>query len=291
MQLLDGTALSQLTKNAIKTEVDAILAAGKRAPHLAVVLVGGDGGSLTYVSHKIKACEFVGFRSSLFHYEDISEADLLAKVAELNADPELDGFLIQLPLPKHINEERVLHAVSPKKDVDGFHPENIGKLVLNTPCLQPATPSGIIELLAHYNIETAGKHCVVIGRSRIVGRPISILLSRGGKQGECTVTLCHSRTPKEMLKMFTQMADIIVVAVGQPEMLTGDMIKSGAVVIDVGTSRIPAPDTKSGWRLCGDVNFGEVAPHCAYITPVPGGVGPMTVAMLLKNTLQAYQGQ
>lgn len=290
MQLLDGSALSQQVKDQIKAEVSDIVQTGKRPPHLAAILVGEDGGSLTYVSHKMKACEYVGFRSSLFHYADISEADLLAKIAELNADPELDGFIVQLPLPKHINEQRVLEAVAPQKDVDGFHPQNIGNLVLNVPCLQPATPSGIIEILAHYGIETAGKHCVVIGRSRIVGRPVSVLLSRGGAQGECTVTLCHSRTPKEMLHTFTKMADIVVVATGKPGTLTGDMVKDGVVIIDVGTTRVPAPDTKSGWRLMGDVAFDSVAPKASHITPVPGGVGPMTVAMLLKNTLLAYKG-
>lgn len=286
MQLIDGKKIAEEIQLEIAEEVKQMVAAGKRAPHLAAVLVGNDGGSMTYVNAKMKACEKVGFRSTCLRYEStISEAELLQVVDKLNNDPDLDGFIVQLPLPKHIDEHKIVQAINPKKDVDGFHPENIGRMMLNLPTFLPATPYGILQLLQRCNIETSGKHCVVIGRSHIVGSPMSILLARNAKGGNSTVTLCHSRTPD--ITYFTKQADIIVLALGKPGFLKGEMVKDGVVVVDVGTTRVDAPDTKAGWRLKGDADFESVSPKCSWITPVPGGVGPMTITTLLKNTLQA----
>ncbi|WP_187264627.1 bifunctional methylenetetrahydrofolate dehydrogenase/methenyltetrahydrofolate cyclohydrolase FolD [Pontibacter beigongshangensis] len=286
MTLLDGKKTSEAIQNEIAAEVAEIKAKGGKVPHLAAILVGNDGGSVTYVNNKVLACERVGFESSLFRYEDsITEEELLHKIKELNEDPEIDGFIVQLPLPKHIDAEKVLEAVDPTKDVDGFHPTNVGRMVAGLPAYLPATPAGILQLLERYKIETSGKHCVVIGRSNIVGSPMSILMAKSAYPGNCTVTVCHSRTVD--LPSFTRQADIIIAAIGKPEFVTADMVKEGAVVIDVGTTRVPDASRKSGFRLKGDVNFDEVAPKCSYITPVPGGVGPLTIAMLLKNTLSA----
>lgn len=286
MQLIDGKQTAEAIQLQIAEEVKQLVASGKRAPHLAAVLVGNDGGSLTYVNAKVKACEKIGFRSTLLHKDaSLTETELLAIVDQLNRDPEIDGFIVQLPLPKQINEQKIIEAIDPRKDVDGFHPLNVGRMALNLPCYLPATPSGILELLKHYNIETSGKHCVVVGRSNIVGSPMSMLLARNAAPGNCTVTLCHSRT--QHLADFTRAADIIIAALGRPQFITADMVKEGAVVIDVGTTRVEAPGTKSGWRLRGDVDFENVAPKCSWITPVPGGVGPMTITGLLKNTLLA----
>lgn len=263
-----------------------MIAEGNRAPHLAAVLVGNDGGSMTYVNAKMKACEKIGFKSTSLKFEaSITEDELLKVVLDLNNDPELDGFIVQLPLPKHINEQKVVQAIDPKKDVDGFHPVNVGRMALNLPCYLPATPFGILQLLQRSGIQTSGKHCVVIGRSNIVGSPMSILLARNAEPGNCTVTLCHSRTAD--ISYFTKQADIIVLALGKPGFLMGDMVKEGVVVIDVGTTRVDAPDTKAGWRLKGDAEFESVSPKCSWITPVPGGVGPMTITGLLQNTLLA----
>jgi methylenetetrahydrofolate dehydrogenase (NADP+)/methenyltetrahydrofolate cyclohydrolase len=286
MQLIDGKATSQAVKLEIAEEVKRMMASGMKKPHLAAVLVGNDGGSETYVAAKIKACEEVGFNSSLIRYNaDVSEADLLECVQKLNNDPDVDGFIVQLPLPAHISEEKVTDAIDPRKDVDGFHPQNLGRMITGAPAFVSATPQGIMELLKRYQIETKGKHVVVIGRSNIVGRPMSILLSLKGTPGDATVTVCHSRTNN--LKELCLQADIIVAALGIPGFLKGDMVKEGAVVVDVGTTRVDAPDTQRGWRLKGDVAFEEVAPKCSYITPVPGGVGPMTIVSLLLNTLKA----
>lgn len=286
VQLIDGKKIAEIIQGELAEEVKTLVASGKRAPHLAAVLVGNDGGSVTYVNAKVKACEKIGFQSTLIQLDEkTSEADLLATVDKLNNDPEIDGFIVQLPLPKHINEQKMIEAVDPKKDVDGFHPSNVGRMALNLPCYLPATPYGILQLLQRNNIETSGKHCVVVGRSHIVGSPMSILLARNSYPGNCTVTLTHSRTPD--IASFTREADIIVVAIGKPHWLKADMVKEGAVVIDVGTTRVDAPGTKSGWRLHGDVKFDEVAPKCSWITPVPGGVGPMTITGLLQNTLLA----
>lgn len=286
MQLLDGAETSRVIKENIAKEVQQMLSEGKKAPHLAAVLVGEDGGSITYVNAKVKACEKVGFQSSLIQYpESVSEEELLKKVEELNTDDSIDGFIVQLPLPKHIDEKKVTLAISPSKDVDGFHPENLGRMALGLPAFVSATPNGILSLLEHYNITTEGKDCVVIGRSSIVGLPVSILLSRNANPGNCTVTLTHSRTKN--LKEICKRADIIIAAIGKPEFVTKDMVKEGAVVVDVGTTRVPDTSKKSGYKLYGDVKFDEVAPVCSYISPVPGGVGPMTIVSLLKNTLQA----
>lgn len=286
MTLLDGKKTSEAIQEEIAAAVTEIKAKGGKVPHLAAILVGNDGGSVTYVNNKVLACERVGFGSSLFHYDDIiSEAELLDKIKSLNEDDEIDGFIVQLPLPKHIDPEKVLEAVDPKKDVDGFHPVNVGRMVAGLPAFLPATPSGILQLLERYKIETSGKHCVVIGRSNIVGSPMSILMAKSAYPGNCTVTLCHSRTVD--LPSYTRQADIVIAAIGKPEFVTADMVKEGAVVIDVGTTRVPDASRKSGFRLRGDVNFEEVAPKCSFITPVPGGVGPLTIAMLLKNTLSA----
>jgi len=284
MILIDGKKTADEIKKEIAEEVKLIVATGKRAPHLAAVLVGHDGGSESYVAFKIKDCAEVGFRSSLVRFEDdVTEEVLLEKVAELNADADLDGFIVQLPLPKHISEQKVIEAIDPRKDVDGFHPENVGRLVLGMPAFLSATPFGIIELLKRYHIPTSGKNCVVVGRSNIVGRPLSILMSQ--KSVNATVTVAHSQT-KELEKVCAE-ADILIAALGSPEFIKDNMVKEGAVVIDVGTTRVDAPETKSGFRLKGDVKFDEVAPKCSYITPVPGGVGPMTRVSLLQNTLLA----
>lgn len=270
----------------IAQEVEEIKAKGGKIPHLAAVLVGNDGGSITYVNHKVKACERVGFKSTLVREEDtISEEKLLDIVDKLNNDADIDGFLVQLPLPGHISEQKVIEAVKPEKDVDGFHPINVGRMVIGLPSYVSATPSGIMELLKRYQIETSGKHCVVLGRSNIVGRPMSVLMSRKGEPGNATVTVCHSRTKN--LEEICGQADILIAALGTPGFVTANMVKEGAVVIDVGTTRVKSDKTKSGWKLRGDVDFDAVAPKCSFITPVPGGVGPMTIASLLKNTLLA----
>jgi methylenetetrahydrofolate dehydrogenase (NADP+)/methenyltetrahydrofolate cyclohydrolase len=288
MKLLDGKATSAQIRAELKIEVDKLKAAGQKVPHLAAVIVGENGASLTYVNAKVKACEAVGFDSSLVKLEsDISEADLLTKIEELNKDAAIDGFIVQLPLPKHINEEKVTEAISPKKDVDGFHPENLGKMVLGLNCFLPATPYGIIKLLEKNGITTEGKHCVVMGRSNIVGSPMSILMSRNSNPGNSTVTMVHSRTKN--MKEITRQADILIVAVGKPEFVTADMVKEGATVIDVGIHRVEDASKKSGFKLLGDVKFDEVAPKCEAISPVPGGVGPMTIAGLMMNTLDAVK--
>lgn len=289
-KLIDGKAISEQVKLEIAEEVKAIVASGRRAPHLAVIIVGHDGGSETYVAHKVKSCEQVGFKSTKITFEDdVTEAELLAKIDELNKDTALDGFIVQLPLPKHISEQKVIEAIDYRKDVDGFHPVNVGRMSIGLPCYISATPSGIIELLKRYEIPTAGKNCVVIGRSNIVGKPIASLMMQKAYPGDATVTVCHSRT-KNLKEMCLQ-ADIIIAALGMPEFLTADMVKEGATIIDVGTTRVPSTQTKSGFRLSGDVKFDEVAPKCSYITPVPGGVGPMTIVSLLKNTLLAAKGE
>lgn len=284
MELIDGKKVSSAIRQEIAQEVAQMVAEGKKRPHLAAVLVGHDGGSETYVANKIKACEECGFVSSLKRFEsDITEAELLAVVEELNNDPDVDGFIVQLPLPKHISEEKVTEAIDPRKDVDGFHPQNVGNMTIGAECFVSATPQGIVDLIKRYGIETAGKHAVVIGRSNIVGRPMSILLSQKGI--DCTVTVCHSRTPN--MAEICKQADIIVAAIGKPGFVTADMVKPGAVIIDVGTTRVTDPTVQRGWRLKGDVDFENVAPLCSYITPVPGGVGPMTIVSLMKNTLLA----
>ncbi len=286
MTIIDGKAVSEKIQAEIAASVDAIKKNGDRVPHLAAILVGNDGGSETYVAAKVKACEKVGFESTLIRYPDtISEKELLDKVKELNNADHVDGFIVQLPLPKHISERKIIETVSPSKDVDGFHPVNVGKLVLGIPSYVSATPFGIVQLLKHYKIETEGKHCVVVGRSNIVGTPMSILLSRNTNPGNCTVTLVHSKTKN--ISSVVRQADIIVAAIGKPNFITADMIKEGAVVIDVGTTRLPSTKTKTGFKLYGDVDFENVAPKCSYITPVPGGVGPMTITSLLMNTLKA----
>lgn len=286
MTIIDGRAISELIKTEIAEEVKIMMEKGMKQPHLAVIIVGHDGGSETYVAHKVKSCEQVGFKSTRLAFEDdITEAELLAEIDKLNKDDDVDGFIVQLPLPKHISEEKVIEAIDYRKDVDGFHPVNVGRMSIGLPCFVSATPSGILELLRRYEIETSGKNCVVIGRSNIVGKPIASLMMQKAYPGNATVTVCHSRT--QNLKEICQQADIIIAALGSPEFLKADMVKEGAVIIDVGTTRVPASDTKSGFRLKGDVAFDEVAPKASYITPVPGGVGPMTIISLLKNTLLA----
>lgn len=288
MQLIDGKKISGDIKSEIAQEVKEMVAAGKTAPHLAAILVGHDGGSETYVAHKIKSCEEVGFKSTLIRFEDnISEQELLNAVEKLNNDTTVDGFIVQLPLPKHIDEQKIIEAVAPQKDVDGFHPINLGKLVAGLDTFVSATPSGIVDLLKRYNIPTVGKHCVIIGRSNIVGRPLSILMSQKGI--DATVTVCHSRT--ENLKEIAQTADILVAAIGKPGFVTADMVKPGVTVIDVGTTRVKSDKTKSGFKLKGDVDFENVAEKTSFITPVPGGVGPMTICSLLKNTLKAAKNR
>jgi methylenetetrahydrofolate dehydrogenase (NADP+)/methenyltetrahydrofolate cyclohydrolase len=286
MVLIDGKATANQIKNEIAEDVKAIKSKGERAPHLAAVLVGNDGASLTYVGSKVRSCEKVGFDSSLIRLpEETTEAELLAKIAELNQDDTLDGYIVQLPLPKHIDEEKVLLAIDPKKDVDGFHPSNFGRMALELETFIPATPFGIMQLIERYDIDTQGKHVVVIGRSHIVGRPISILMSQKGTYGNATVTVAHSRTKD--LKALTQQADIIVSALGVPGFVTAEMVKDGVVIIDVGITRVEDASKEKGYYITGDVDFDSVAPKTSYITPVPGGVGPMTIAMLLKNTLLA----
>jgi len=284
--IIDGKAVSQQIKGEIAVEVEEMVAAGQKRPHLAAILVGHDGGSETYVAAKVKACAECGFKSTLIRFEsDITEEELLVKVAELNNDADVDGFIVQLPLPKHINEQHVIEAIDYRKDVDGFHPINVGRMNIGLPCFVSATPSGILDLLKHYNIETSGKKCVVLGRSNIVGKPMANLLMQKAYPGDCTVTVCHSHT-KNIAEECRQ-ADIIIAALGQPGFVTADMVKEGAVIVDVGTTRVPDASKKSGFRLSGDVRYDEVAPKCSYITPVPGGVGPMTICSLMKNTLLA----
>jgi len=290
MQLIDGKKIAAEIKSEIAEEVKQLIAGGHKKPHLAAVLVGHDGPSETYVAGKAKACEEVGFQSTLIKYEaDITEATLLKTVHELNENKDIDGFIVQLPLPDHISEHKVIEAIDPRKDVDGFHPVSIGRMVLGLPSFISATPAGIIELIRRYKIPTSGRNCVVVGRSNIVGKPISILLSLKTYPGDTTVTLCHSRTRN--LNEIIKASDIIVAALGRPEFIRGDMVKEGAVVIDVGITRVESTLTKSGYKLIGDVKFDEVAPKCSYITPVPGGVGPMTIVSLLKNTLIAAKGE
>ncbi len=286
MQLIDGKAVSAQMKQEIAQEVEALKKAGKRAPKLVAVLVGNDGGSETYVAAKHKTCQEVGFESEVIRFDStISQEELLACVHRLNKDDSVDGFIVQLPLPKHIDEQKIIEAIDYRKDVDGFHPINVGRMSIGLPCFVSATPAGIVELLKRYNIPTQGKHCVVLGRSNIVGKPVAGLMAQKGYPGDCTVTICHSRSAN--LKEMCLQADIIIAALGVPGFLKGDMVKDGVVVIDVGTTRVPATDTKSGFRLKGDVEFSEVAPKASYITPVPGGVGPMTIISLMRNTLLA----
>ena len=286
MILIDGKKTSLELQAEIAIEVKELMAKGNKQPHLAAILVGDDPASQTYVNNKVKACNNVGFKSSLIQFEAyVSEQKLLAKIEELNNDDDIDGYIVQLPLPRHISEQKIIEAIKPSKDVDGFHPINIGRLVLNLPTYVSATPYGIIHLLKRYNIETEGKHCVVIGRSHIVGSPMSILMAKNTNLANCTVTLCHSRT--QNLKEHTLQADIIIAAIGKPNFVTSDMVKQGAVVIDVGINRVDDATTKSGFKLVGDVKFDEVSLKASHITPVPGGVGPMTIASLLQNTLKA----
>ena len=284
-QIIDGKATAAAIKAEIAGEVRQIMARGGKQPHLAAVLVGHDGGSETYVKNKVLACEACGFKSTLLRFEDsISEEELLQCVGRLNADADIDGFIVQLPLPRHISEQRVIEAIDPRKDVDGFHPENVGRMAIGLPCFISATPLGILTLLQRYHIETSGKKCVILGRSNIVGKPMAQLMMQK-QHGDATVTVCHSRSAT--LKDECRQADIVIAAIGQPEFVTADMVKPGAVVIDVGTTRVPDATRKSGYRLCGDVKFDEVEPLCSFITPVPGGVGPMTICSLMKNTLLA----
>ncbi|MFA7180965.1 MAG: tetrahydrofolate dehydrogenase/cyclohydrolase catalytic domain-containing protein [Bacteroidales bacterium] len=285
MTILDGKAVADAIKQEIAKEVETILEKGGKRPHLAAILVGEDGASQTYVGHKEKACKQVGFNSTVLRLpDDIGQDELLEKIAEINSNQDIDGLIVQLPLPAHIDEQKVIDAIDPAKDVDGFHPVNVGKMVLGLPAFVSATPAGILEIMKRYGIETSGKNCVIIGRSNIVGKPVANLLLQKGNPGDCTVTVCHSRTKN--LKEITLKADIIIAALGVAGFLTGDMVKDGAVVIDVGITRVKA-DTKTGFKLLGDVKFDEVAPKCSYITPVPGGVGPMTIISLLSNTLKA----
>ncbi len=286
MTIIDGKKVAEELLEKMKRELAQIRERGGRRPHLAAILVGNDGASETYVSAKVKACERVGFKSTLIRLsETISEKNLLENVDLLNRDPDIDGFIVQLPLPKAFSERNVMEAISPEKDVDGFHPVNLGRMMLNLPAYLPATPYGILQLLEYYKIETSGKHCVVVGRSHIVGSPVSVLLARNAYPGNCTVTLTHSKTAN--LKAITQQADILIVALGKMNFITSDMVKQGAVVIDVGITRIPSGQSKNGTRLIGDVKFDEVAQRCSFITPVPGGVGPMTIVSLLMNTIKA----
>lgn len=288
MQLIDGKAISAQMKKEIAEEVLHIKASGGKTPHLAAVLVGHDGGSETYVASKVRTCEEVGFKSSLIRFEEnVSEEELLVCVDRLNNDQDVDGFIVQLPLPKHISEQKVIEAIDYRKDVDGFHPINVGRMSIGLPCFVSATPAGILELLKRYEIPTQGKHCVVLGRSNIVGKPVANLMMQKGYPGDATVTVCHSRTPN--IKEICLSADIIIAAMGVPEFLKGDMVKDGAVVIDVGTTRVPSTETKSGFKLKGDVAFDEVSLKASFITPVPGGVGPMTIISLMRNTLLAGQ--
>ena len=285
MQIIDGKATAAKIKEEIAQEVEQMVAAGGKRPHLAAVLVGHDGGSETYVKNKVLACEACGFKSTLIRYEDdITEAELLECVDKLNNDSDVDGFIVQLPLPKHIDEQKIIEAIDYRKDVDGFHPINVGRMAIGLPCFISATPLGIITLLRRYNIETSGKKCVVLGRSNIVGKPMAQLMMQK-EYGDATVTVCHSRSKN--LKEECREADIIIAAIGRPNFVTADMVKEGAVRVDVGTTRVPDTTRKNGYRLNGDVDFEHVAPHCSFITPVPGGVGPMTICSLMKNTLAA----
>ncbi len=286
MELIDGKKISDDIKKEIAATVEQMVAEGKKRPHLAAILVGHDGGSETYVAHKVKACEQCGFQSTLIRYEDtVTEEELLETIKKLNADDTLDGFIVQLPLPKHISEQKIIEAIDYRKDVDGFHPINVGRMSIGLPCFLSATPAGIIELLDRYNINTKGANCVVLGRSNIVGKPVATLMMQKHQPGDATVTVCHSATKN--IKEICSQADIIIAALGSPGFVTADMVKPGAVIIDVGTTRVPDATRKSGFRLCGDVDFENVAPKCSYITPVPGGVGPMTIVSLMKNTLLA----
>jgi methylenetetrahydrofolate dehydrogenase (NADP+) / methenyltetrahydrofolate cyclohydrolase len=286
MNILDGKKIASLIKEEIALEIAGIKASGKKLPHLAAMIVGSDGASETYVAHKVKTCEQVGFKSTLIRMdEDVSEEALLVKIDEINENSDIDGLIVQLPLPSHISGEKVIERIRVEKDVDGFHPVNVGRLLIDQPCYVSATPNGIIELIRRYELETSGKHCVVLGRSNIVGKPMAVLMARKAWPGDATVTLCHSRTKD--LEAFCRQADILIVAMGKAEFVTASMVKENAVVIDVGITRVRSDKTKSGWKLIGDVKYDEVAPKCSYITPVPGGVGPMTIVSLLNNTLKA----
>lgn len=286
MTLIDGKKVAGEIKAEIAAEVEKMVAEGKKRPHLAAVLVGHDGGSETYVANKVRSCGECGFRSTLIRFEDdVTEEQLLDTIAGLNADSDVDGFIVQLPLPKHISEQKIIEAIDYRKDVDGFHPVNVGRMSIGLPCFVSATPAGIMELLARYGVETKGKRCVVLGRSNIVGKPVATLMMQKHNPGDATVTVCHSATKD--IKEICREADIIIAALGQPGFVTADMVKDGAAIIDVGTTRVPDASRKSGFRLCGDVDFANVAPKCSYITPVPGGVGPMTICSLMKNTLLA----
>lgn len=289
MQIIDGKATAAAIRAEIASSVAQIVDAGGRAPHLAAILVGHDGGSESYVASKVKACEECGFGSTLLRFEDsISQEQLLEHIRDLNNNPDIDGFIVQLPLPRHIDTHTVIEAIDPRKDVDGFHPANVGRLSIGLPGFVSATPAGIIELLQRYQIPTSGKHCVILGRSNIVGKPLAMLMMQKSYPGDATVTVCHSRTAD--IASITRTADILVAAMGVPASVTADMVKEGATVIDVGTTRVPDATRARGWKLCGDVDFAAVAPKCSYITPVPGGVGPMTIAMLMRNTLLAATG-
>lgn len=284
--LIDGKKISIDLKSEIAASVEEMVAGGQKRPHLAAILVGHDGGSETYVANKVKACEQCGFKSTLIRFEDdVTEAELLATIDRLNGDSDVDGFIVQLPLPRHISEQRVIEAIDYRKDVDGFHPVNVGRMSIGLPCFVSATPFGIMELLRRYDIPTRGARCVVLGRSNIVGKPVATLMMQKAQPGNATVTVCHSATPD--IKEICREADIIIAALGSPGFVTEDMVKPGAVIIDVGTTRVPDATRKSGFRLCGDVDFANVEPKCSYITPVPGGVGPMTIASLMHNTLLA----
>lgn len=289
MTLIDGKKIADDIKKEIAAEVEAMVARGEKRPHLAAILVGHDGGSETYVAHKVKACELCGFKSTLIRMEDdVTEQELLDVIARLNADADVDGFIVQLPLPRHISEQKVIEAIDYRKDVDGFHPINVGRMSIGLPCYLSATPAGIMELLRRYDIPTRGKRCAVLGRSNIVGKPVAQLMMQKARPGDATVTVCHSATPD--IKEICREADIIIAALGCPGFVTADMVKPGAVIIDVGTTRVPDASRKSGFRLRGDVDFDNVAPLCSYITPVPGGVGPMTICSLMRNTLLAGRG-
>lgn len=288
MVIIDGKETAMEIKQEIAKEVKRMMAAGEKQPHLAAILVGHDGGSETYVANKVKACDECGFKSTLIRFEDdVTEDELLQAIDKLNHNDDVDGFIVQLPLPRHIDEQKVIEAIDYKKDVDGFHPINVGRMSIGLPCFRSATPQGILALLERYGIETSGKHCVVLGRSNIVGKPVAQMLLQKDNPGNCTVTVCHSAT--EDLPRQCRRADILIAAIGQPHFVKADMVKKSAVVIDVGTTRLPSTQTKSGFKLYGDVDFDEVAPLCSFITPVPGGVGPMTICALMKNTLLAAQ--
>lgn len=288
MVIIDGKETAMEIKQEIAKEVKRMMAAGEKQPHLAAILVGHDGGSETYVANKVKACDECGFKSTLIRFEDdVTEDELLQAIDKLNHNDDVDGFIVQLPLPRHIDEQKVIEAIDYKKDVDGFHPINVGRMSIGLPCFRSATPQGILALLERYGIETSGKHCVVLGRSNIVGKPVAQMLLQKDNPGNCTVTVCHSAT--EDLPRQCRRADILIAAIGQPHFVKADMVKKGAVVIDVGTTRLPSTQTKSGFKLYGDVDFDKVAPLCSFITPVPGGVGPMTICALMKNTLLAAQ--